>query len=172
MKNSLDVSATLVSRGFVNKEIVVQLLISSRDSPEEVVVDEQVYTPSRPYEELVVKLKHTPTEPGQYRIKVRAVGQPTEVAVRNNERPSFLTVYDGGLRVLYLEGNLGDEQRRDHFVSQNNNGLAMGLRVGNWKLQRYHEKFAKNHIVERKLKKTKVPQFQLFDRFSLCLRSM
>ena len=102
VKNSLDVSATLVSRGFVNKEIVVQLLISSRDSPEEVVVDEQVYTPSRPYEELVVKLKHTPTEPGQYRIKVRAVGQPTEVAVRNNERPSFLTVYDGGLRVPYL----------------------------------------------------------------------
>ena len=61
-----------------------------------------------------------------------------------------------------LLGKAGAEGR-DHFVSQNNNGLAMGLRVGNWKLQRYHEKFAKNHIVERKLKKTKVPQFQLFD---------
>ena len=126
VKNNLNVSATLVSRGFVNKEIVVQLLISSRDSPEEVVVDEQVYTPSRPYEELVVKLKHTPTEPGQYRIKVRAVGQPTEVAVRNNERPSFLTVYDGGLRVLYLEGNLGDEQR---FIRQSLPRAAQGIEM-------------------------------------------
>ena len=61
-----------------------------------------------------------------------------------------------------LLGKAGAEGR-DHFVSQNNNGLAMGLRVGNWKLQRYYEKFTKNHIVERKLKKTKVPQFQLFD---------
>lgn len=126
VKNKLNVSATLVSRGFVNQEIVVQLLISSRESPEEIVVDEQVYTPTRPYEELVVKLNHTPTEPGQFRIKVRAVGQPTEVAVRNNERPSFLTVYDGGLRVLYVEGNLGDEQR---FLRQSVPKAAQGIEM-------------------------------------------
>jgi uncharacterized membrane protein len=110
VKNQLTVNATLVSRGFANKPIPVQLLVSRADRPEEIVVDEKVYTPKRPYEEVQVNLVYKPTEPGQYRIKVRAIGQPTEAALRNNELPAFLTVYDGGISVLYLEGNMGNEQ--------------------------------------------------------------
>lgn len=110
VKNQLSVSSTMVSRGFANQDIKVQLLVSSADNPEETLVDEKVYTPKRPYEEVQIKLAYKPTEPGQYRIKVRAVGRPTETAKRNNELPSFLTVYDGGISVLYVEGNMGDEQ--------------------------------------------------------------
>ncbi len=124
VKNQLEVDATMVARGFANQDINVQLLISSANSPDEVVVDEQVYRPSRPYEEMQVRLFHKPTEAGQFRIKVRAVGQPTETAIRNNELPSFLTVYDGGLSVLYLEGNRGDEQR---FLRQMIPQAAQGI---------------------------------------------
>ncbi len=110
VKNQLTVTATMVSRGFANKPIPVQLIVSRADAPDEIVVDEKIYTPQRPYEEVQVKLTYKPTEPGQYRIKVRAEGQPTEAALRNNALPAFLTVYDGGVSVLYLEGNMGNEQ--------------------------------------------------------------
>lgn len=110
VKNQLTVKATMVSRGFANKAIPVQLLVSRAGEPDEIVVDEKLYTPQRPFEEVQVNLTYKPTEPGQYRIKVRAEGQPTEAALRNNELPAFLTVYDGGVSVLYVEGNMGNEQ--------------------------------------------------------------
>lgn len=110
VKNQLTVTATMVARGFADKPIPVQLIVSKADGPEEEVVDEKIYTPNRPFEEVQVNLAYKPTEPGQYRLKVRAVGQPTEAALRNNELPAFLTVYDGGVSVLYVEGNLGNEQ--------------------------------------------------------------
>lgn len=53
---------------------------------------------------------------------------------------------------------------RDHLVQQDNgNGGTFGLRVGDWKLHRYDKRKAKNVLVEQKLVKTKVPNFQLFN---------
>ena len=53
---------------------------------------------------------------------------------------------------------------RDYLVQQDNgNGGTFGLRVGDWKLHRYDKRKAKNVLVEQKLVKTKVPNFQLFN---------
>ena len=43
-------------------------------------------------------------------MRVRAETDGNELAIRNNELPSFLNVYEGGLRVLYLDGSSGWEQ--------------------------------------------------------------
>lgn len=53
---------------------------------------------------------------------------------------------------------------REHLVQQDNGGSGnFGFRVGDWKLVRYDTKQANNEIVEARLTRTAVPQFQLFD---------
>lgn len=110
VKNRLAVKATLAARGVANQQITVQLLLSSREDSEPKVVATEFFTPTQAYEERPIELSFIPDQPGRFRLLVRAVPLPSEVALRNNELPSFLTVYDGGLRVVYLEGNLGWEQ--------------------------------------------------------------
>ena len=109
-KNSdLNAIATLVSRGYANQDIKVDLVISNGVT--EQIVASELVRPSGAYEEINVRLKYRPTEPGEYRISVRAVPMPGEIAVRNNSLDGFLTVRDKGMRVLLLAGSLGWEQR-------------------------------------------------------------
>lgn len=65
-----------------------------------------------------------------------------------------------------LDALLGkeDARGRDHLVQQDNGASGTyGLRVGDWKLQRYDRKRARNKVVEVKLANTTVPQYQLFN---------
>ena len=48
-------------------------------------------------------------------------------------------------------------------INYNGNSGTFGLRTGDWKLQRYDRKSARNVVVEAKLANTKVPPFQLFN---------
>ena len=109
-KNDLVATATMVTRGFVNQDINVELIVTDSDGTETQVASE-IYRPTTSYEETNVVLKYRPTEPGEYRIKVRAVPLPEESAKRNNELDGFLTVRDEGMRVLFLHGAPGNEQR-------------------------------------------------------------
>lgn len=53
---------------------------------------------------------------------------------------------------------------RDHLVQQDNGTKGtFGLRAGQWKLQRFDRKTARNVVVEQPLANTNVPQFQLFN---------
>jgi len=53
---------------------------------------------------------------------------------------------------------------REHLVQQDNGASgSFGLRVGDWKLQRYGKKRARNVVVEAKLANTSVDEFQLFN---------
>lgn len=109
-QNDLIANATMVARGYLNQDINVELLVTDSMGNEAQVASE-VYRPASGYEEINVTLKYRPTEPGEYRIKVRAVPMPDELALRNNELEGFLTVRDEGMRVLFLNGALGNEQR-------------------------------------------------------------
>lgn len=109
-KNSLVIQATVRVRGFVNQEIPIVLSRVELDGTETVLATSSV-TARQPDEELPVTLEYSPQEAGEYRLVLRAEIQPREVVARNNELPAFLTVYEGGLRVLYLEGELDLEQR-------------------------------------------------------------
>lgn len=110
VKNTLSVKANLIARGYTNQRIEVQLIIVDSNG-KETLQPSVFYTPTKPYEEIPVDLKYSPPEPGRFRLKVRAVPPPGEVAIRNNELPSFLTVDEHGMAVLYLEGNIGFESK-------------------------------------------------------------
>ncbi|MEE2826769.1 MAG: glutamine amidotransferase [Planctomycetota bacterium] len=104
VKNELIVNATVVARGFINQDIPIQLLVTDAEGQEK-VVDTQIFQPTEALEQKQISLSYIPTEPGEYRLRVRAEPQKGEVALRNNDLPSFLTVYEGGVRILYLSGN-------------------------------------------------------------------
>ncbi len=109
VKNDLRVTATVRARGFSNQEIPIQLIVTDPQGNETVAdTVRQLFT--KQSEAVTVELKYTAEEPGQYRLTVRAEPQPGEVSPRNNELPAFLTVNEGGLRVLYVYGSLGWEQ--------------------------------------------------------------
>ncbi len=108
VKNDLTVSATVTARGFANQVVPVQLIVVGEDG-----VGEVVDTVQQPFEQanesVAVELTYTPEKPGQYRLIVRAEPQAGEVSPRNNELPGFLTVNEGGLKVLYVYGSLNWE---------------------------------------------------------------
>ncbi len=109
VKNDLSVRASIVARGYPNQDIPVELWLTDAAGNEERVSTE-IIRPDASYDEINVELKYRPTEPGEYRLKIRAVPMPGEVATRNNELDAFLTVNDKGMRVLYVVGDLGFEQ--------------------------------------------------------------
>lgn len=110
VKNEINIQGVVEVRGFANQEIPVQLLRVGQDGQEELLKSEVVVA-RQGDEKIPVNMRYTPTEPGEYRLVLRAEPQSREVVVRNNELPAFLTVYEGGLRVLYIEGELNYEQK-------------------------------------------------------------
>jgi len=110
VKNEMVIQGDVRIRHFVNKEIPVELLIeddtgaTTRLGPFPLMAREKDQL-------LPVSIPYTPTKPGQYKLTLRAPGQRGELVARNNELSAYLTVREGGLRVLYLEGELRWEQK-------------------------------------------------------------
>ncbi|MEQ1903862.1 MAG: glutamine amidotransferase [Pirellulaceae bacterium] len=130
VKNRKVVRASLISRGFANQNIKVQLVISGKEMLEQ-VVDEKVYTPRQNYEEQTVELSYVPQTAGSFRMSVRAVKLPNEQATLNNELTSFLTVYEGGLRIALIS-NIGwweQSRLRRVLASRANTENSQGIDV-------------------------------------------
>ncbi len=114
VKNRQTFTATVSARGFTNRTIPIQLIITGPDGKAKVVDSKQV-TFTGPDQKANVSLGFEPDKAGQYRVLVKAEPQSEEISPRNNALPAFLTVFDGGLKVLYVTGNIGAEQR---FIRQ------------------------------------------------------
>jgi uncharacterized membrane protein len=110
VKNQLTVTGSLKISGYRNLDIPVQLVVETSPGKEEVVATEN-YRAIDDGEQIRYELNYTPQAPGEYKIMVRATAQEGEVTLTNNELPTYVTVLAGGLRVLYLQGELRYEQR-------------------------------------------------------------
>lgn len=109
IKNELLVNATLKTRGFVNREIPVRLIVEDKTGKAETVqtlrktiVDQE--------EEIELQFSYIPEVAGQFTLRVEADTQPQELVTKNNSLPAFLNVDEKGLRILYLHGKEGIEQ--------------------------------------------------------------
>ncbi|HJN11855.1 MAG TPA: glutamine amidotransferase [Pirellulaceae bacterium] len=110
VKNELNIKGSLRVRGYVNQAIPVSLIVEDPAGNKRVLGPQQV-TARTEGEQIPVATAFSPDRPGQYKVTLRAADQPGELVTRNNELSAFVTVLEGGLRVLYLYGDLLGEQR-------------------------------------------------------------
>ncbi len=110
VKNKLTISATMRVRGYVNKNIPVKLIMESQNGIQKTVDTKSVLI-EKDDQIVQVEMSVSPEEAGQFKLILQADEQPKEMVTRNNQLPAFLTVYDGGLRVLLITGNIGPEYR-------------------------------------------------------------
>lgn len=147
VKNDLAARATLVSRGYANLEVKVDLILIDSTGTETVVKSEFV-RPDESYYEKTVELVYRPTSPGEYRLKVRANPMEGELAVRNNELEGFLTVNDKGMRVLMIAGDLNWEQSKLRESLSVNDFIQIDFieispaSMRNWPVTQYEELFS------------------------------
>ncbi len=110
VKNEITVNGTVRIWGYANREIPVQLYFEQEPGKPK-LVDGTALRATRDGEQLHYELHYAPQQPGEYRITVRVPPQPGEKTIDNNELSTYVTVLQGGLRVLYLEGEARPEQR-------------------------------------------------------------
>ncbi|MDA1052432.1 MAG: glutamine amidotransferase [Planctomycetota bacterium] len=110
VKNELVVKGALRVRGYVNQAIPVEL-IAENPAGERTRIATVEVTAREDNQLLPVEMSFVPPQPGHYQLTLRTVEQPGERVTRNNELSAFVTVLEGGLRVLYLYGDLLGEQR-------------------------------------------------------------
>jgi len=110
LENRLEVAGRVRLEGLAGQPVDVVLLAEEKDGKLEEVARTTVRTPGEVGEQ-PVRLEWTPRSLGERKLTLRVESQEGEVVLTNNELSSFVTVVDGGLRVLYLEGALRVEQR-------------------------------------------------------------
>lgn len=98
-----EVRGQLLSSGFANQRVAVQLLWENAERKMEVVDTLQLDTASGG-ESQPVRLTHTPQTPGEYKVTLRVEPREGELVTTNNEASTFVTVRKGGINVLYLAG--------------------------------------------------------------------
>ncbi|MGD9646856.1 MAG: glutamine amidotransferase [Pirellulales bacterium] len=103
VKNELNVAATTRISGFAHDNVPVDLLFETAPGQMTVVGSTQVRARADG-DQLPVELTYIPETPGEYKVTLRARPQPGELTTTNNELSTFVTVRQGGINVLYLEG--------------------------------------------------------------------
>ncbi len=110
VKNELIVRGLVRLRGFVNQDIPVLLEIEDASGVKQVIGPTNIRA-DQDNQQIDVNITYVPQTPGQYKVTLRADEQPGELVTKNNQLTAFLTVLEGGLRVLYLEGEPRQEQK-------------------------------------------------------------
>jgi hypothetical protein len=105
VNNEFSLSASVRIDGFAGRKIPVVLEIETPSGQKEIRGPIEV-TDNATGEPRPVRFTYVPTVAGQYKLTVRAESQPGELVTANNQLTAFLSVLKGGLRVLYLYGNL------------------------------------------------------------------
>ncbi len=103
VKNELNVAGTARIAGFANDNVPVDLLFETAPGQMTVVGSTQVRARGDG-DQLPVELTYIPETPGEYKVTLRAQPQPGELTATNNELSTFVTVRQGGINVLYLQG--------------------------------------------------------------------
>ena len=109
VKNRLTVRAVVRVRGYVNQQLPVTLKVQDEESKE--VFRQTVQVIARTDDQQVpVEISYVPEQTGRYLLSCKVAEQPGELLPENNEQTAYLTVLEGGIKVLYLYGSRLGEQ--------------------------------------------------------------
>lgn len=110
VKNELTVDGVIQADGFPGQQVNVELLCETAPG-KMTVVDSTTITVPQEANRQNVTLSFIPETAGEFKLTLRAAPMPDELVRTNNELSTFITVLAGGLRVLYLEGEVRAEQK-------------------------------------------------------------
>jgi uncharacterized membrane protein len=102
VKNEVVIRGRMKVAGYANQPIGVEMLLSDSSGRQE-SVGRITKTARLEGEGLEFEFPYIPQTPGHFKITVRADAQPGELVTKNNELSAYLTVLEGGLRVLLID---------------------------------------------------------------------
>ena len=107
VNNELPIGGTIRAVGFDNRKIRVQLLVETGPGKQETIATMHVI-PAAGKITLPYEMSYVPDQPGEYKLTVRAESPERDLS---SELSTYVTALEGGLRVLYIEGELRLEQK-------------------------------------------------------------
>jgi hypothetical protein len=110
VKNELAVKGLVRVRGYVQKEIPVELALDDGKGNKQIIGTRTIRA-TEDGNQLEVEFPYTPQQTGHYRLTMTAALQEGELVAKNNSLSAYLTVLEGGLRILYLDGEKRFEQK-------------------------------------------------------------
>jgi uncharacterized membrane protein len=111
VKNELPLRGAVWLQGLTNREIPVTMQVTKPDGTTE-THGPVIVRSEKPAEAVPFDLKYVPDKPGEYRLTIEVPVQAGELVADNNQLTTYLTVLDGGVRVLYLEGNVSSQESK------------------------------------------------------------
>jgi uncharacterized membrane protein len=109
-KNKVNVTGTLRARGMPNRAFPVQLVLRKSDGKYEPLALDSLQV-DQTDQSLPFRLALTAPAPGSYEMRAFTPTVDGESQTENNQAVCYLNVREGGLRILYLEGEARIEQR-------------------------------------------------------------
>ena len=110
VKNDFQISGTVRITGYLNQPIPVRLLFEDENGQLRQVAQDQVVCREEG-QLLKVRFAYAPPKVGQFKYMIEIPSQPKELIATNNSITGFVRVVEGGLRVMYLQGDLRNEHR-------------------------------------------------------------
>jgi hypothetical protein len=102
VKNQVSIRGRVKIAGYANQPIPLELLVTDM-AGETVYSEKLIKTAQATGEGVEFEFPYLPQTPGHYKVTVKAAVQPGELVTKNNELSAYLTVLEGGLRVLLID---------------------------------------------------------------------
>lgn len=109
VKNEFALRVGVRIQGYVGQPIPVTATVED-DAGNQTVLGPVELVATQDSQIAMADFTFRPELPGQYRLRVKAAGQPGET-IDNNQRTAFLNVRKGGLRVLLVSSGASQEQK-------------------------------------------------------------
>ena len=157
-KTEMAIHGEIRINGYVNKSIPVRLLMETPGGTME-VIGEKNFQATADGQLLPVDFTYAPETPGEFKLTLEAAAQPGELVTTNNQQSSFVQVLKGGLRVLYIEGDLRVEEK---FLRRSLDA-SRDIKVDFIRLDPHHVKETKPPDLKEKFKQGKYDVYILGD---------
>lgn len=147
VKNELSVRAMVRIQGLVNQDLPVEMVITDARGSSE-VVDTEMLNVSRDGQSVAVDLSYAPPSPGAFKLTVRVPEQFGEMLTDNNHLDAFLTVSEGGLRVMLLGNVFSQESKFLRWAIDGSPDMDLDFQWVPTRLRRQKRTFALEKLLE------------------------